>query len=211
MGEPVEETRERREPLLGWRLWRLRGGRLESWAATYVWEPGDNRAYCLTPLFRCQRSPGPGCRCGFWALFSLLDTLEHARRKRSERSAAVGLVRAWGEVAVHGREGFRAEHAAVVCLFTDWIWDVPILPCPNRGWTARWRWRLQRAVRYPGRPVPQDPRRPTALQEAAAAYGVPLLSLHDALRFGLLAELGMDERRRREVEAWVDLRHPPPE
>src|SRR5919198_1555586 len=154
---------ERQEPLLGWRLWRVRGPRLESWAASCAWDTTDNAARCLAPVRRCSRSPGRGCRCGFWGLFSPLRCLDRARAERTERSSVLGLIRAWGEVAVHGQEGFRAEHASVVCLFTDWVW------------------------------------------EAATAYGVPLLSLKDALQVGMLEELGADEMMRREVQSWVDL------
>jgi hypothetical protein len=31
-------------------------------------------------------------------------------------------MRGWGEVAIHGSEGFRAERAVVACLFVDWPW-----------------------------------------------------------------------------------------
>jgi hypothetical protein len=194
----------KREPIVGWRLWRVRGSRLESWAASFTWEPDDNVARCLAPVRRCPTSPGRGCRCGFWGLFSPLRCIDRARAERTERSSVLGLIRAWGEVAVHGSEGFRAEHARVVCLFTDWVWESPTLPCPEKG-VARWWWRAMEALHYVPRPVPPDPWRRQALQEAAPAYGVPLLSLKDAVRYGVLDEMGADEEMRREAQSWVDL------
>lgn len=192
------------EPLVAWRLWRVRGSRLESWAASYTWDVDDNLARCLAPVRRCPTSPGRGCRCGFWGLFSPLKALDRARAERTERSSVLGLIRAWGEIAVHGREGFRAEHAKIACLFTDWVWESPTLPCPESG-PARWWWRALEALHYVPRPVPADTWRHSALEEAASAYGVPLLSLKDALRLGVLEEMGCDEQMRREVESWVDL------
>src|SRR5258708_13094420 len=35
----------------------------------------------------------------------------------------MGLVVGWGTVALHGREGFRAERGALRCLFTDRPWS----------------------------------------------------------------------------------------
>jgi hypothetical protein len=177
---------------------------LESWAASCAWDTTDNAARCLAPVRRCSRSPGRGCRCGFWGLFSPLRCLDRARAERTERSSVLGLIRAWGEVAVHGQEGFRAEHASVVCLFTDWVWESPTLPCPEGGFSRLW-WRAMEALHYVPRPVPPDPWRRKALEEAATAYGVPLLSLKDALQVGMLEELGADEMMRREVQSWVDL------
>jgi hypothetical protein len=60
------------EPVvLGWRIWKLREGRLASWAIDYRWEPGENRARCLTAEHRaCDASPGRHCQCGFWAAWS---------------------------------------------------------------------------------------------------------------------------------------------
>ncbi len=194
------------EPLLGWRLWRLRGARLESWAASYTWEPGENIAYCLAPLRRCPRSPGRGCRCGFWALHGLLQCVERARAERSEGSLVLGLVRAWGEIAMHGQEGFRAERAAVACLVTDWPWDVPPRPQPAGSSLARWWWHVEQVLHFLSPPPPPDPWRSRMLQEAASIYGVPLTTVEDALRVGLLQELGASERILRDAHAWVGLR-----
>jgi hypothetical protein len=192
------------DPLLGWRLWRVRGESLESWAASYVWETGDNVSHCLAPVRRCSHSPGRGCMCGFWGLFSPLRALERGRAERTERSSVLGLIQGWGEVAVHGTEGFRAEHATVACLFTDWIWDAARLPCP-KGRLEGLVWRLQQAVGYVPRPTPPDPWRRASIEQAAAHYGIPLLSLSDALEHNVLQEFGVLPSALEEIDTWLEL------
>lgn len=191
MGSP------RHEVFVGWRLWRLRPQGLHSWAATCYWNPGPNSAACLSTN-PCPSPPGNGCRCGFWGLFSPMRCLEHARIDSRERLTVLGLVRGWGEVALHGEEGFRAANAAVVALFTDWIWDARAEPATPLG---RW-WRQV----FPGgggpfsRPcTPPDPNRQSLLADLATTYGVPLLPLQDALRSGFLGEVGVDVCRREEL------------
>jgi hypothetical protein len=195
---------ERQEPLIGWRIWRLRSDVLRSWAATYSWSPGENRARCLATLRRpCASSPGRECECGIWGLFRPLMSLERARSDGGEHASVVGLIRAWGELAIHGQEGFRAEKAAVACLFTDWVWE-PVSQVqggepPDDGRLRRWFRRLF---------VPEvDPTRLPRLEAAAARYGVPLLSLGDAIETGLLEEFGVEADARQELREW--LRMPP--
>jgi hypothetical protein len=113
----------------------------------------------------------------------------------------MGLMRGWGAVALHGREGFRAEHATVVCLFSDW----PFVPGRIRLGEAKVsRW--QRALALFGGdrgPSPsQQTERQEALRAAAGAYGVPLLSIAGSLRLGVLEELGVDSRGLSELEPW---------
>src|SRR5215831_6272758 len=128
------------EPVLGWRIWNLRGGRLESWAVDYCWEPGENLAACLAPHRRaCRSSPGLHCQCGFWAVWTPGQCLARACAAAEPPWHVMGLVVGWGTVALHGREGFRAERAALRCLFTDRPWSAAALPgTPSRiaGWTV---------------------------------------------------------------------------
>lgn len=190
----------RPEPLLGWRIWRLRGDVLRSWAANYGWEPGENRARCLATLRTpCTSPPGRECECGFWGLFRPLMSLERARSDRGERSSVLGLIHAWGELAIHGQEGFRAERATVACLFTDWVWE-PLARATDAELTewGRLRQRFRRLF------VPEvDPTRLSRLSAAASRYGVPLLSLSDAESCGLLEELGIESGARQEVRNWL--------
>jgi hypothetical protein len=142
--------------------------------------------------------------CGFWGLFSPLRALERGRAERTERSSVLGLIQGWGEVAVHGSEGFRAEHSTVACLFTDWIWDAARLPRP-RGNLEGLVWRLQQAVGYVPRPTPPDPWRRASIEQAAAHSGVPLLGLSDALQHNVLREFGVLSEAIDEVSTWLEL------
>lgn len=188
-----DEPPSRTDPLLGWRLWRVRDdGSLLSWGVRHAWQPGVNQASCLAEK-HCDPAPGRACSCGFWAVFGADRCLRYGRDTLSDPSAAFGLVRAWGEIALHGREGFRAQHGAIVCLFSDWLWplDEACDTAPRPPW---WR-RAQEALLMAGEAaVRPAPGRETALQHAADRYAVPLLSVDAALRSGFLAEQGIPER-----------------
>jgi hypothetical protein len=192
---------DRSQSLLGWRLWRERSGGLTSWGIEYVWEPGPNQASCLSTR-DCPRSPGYDCLCGFWGLFSPRLALERARADRGERGSVLGLIRAWGEVAIHGEEGFRAEHAAVVCLFSDWPWPPRRLALPTNT-AGRAIWAFRQLLRLLAWPVPPPSGREEALKLVAGRYQVPLLRLEDALRFSVLREMGANPAMLDEVAAWV--------
>ena len=180
------------EPLLGWRIWNLRGEYLESWAVDYCWKPGENLATCFAPRRRaCASSPGLHCQCGLWAVRSPRLCLARARAAAEPPWHVMGLVAGWGTVAIHGLEGFRAECAAVRCLFTDRPWDASCAGT-SRHLGAWWR----RAI---GRTAPAElpervePNLERYLYPLAARYGVPLVPLRDAARMGLLGELGVPD------------------
>src|SRR5215831_8072891 len=110
------------EPVLGWRLWRLREGQLASWGVDYRWDPGDNHARCIVRgRSACRLSPGQYCQCGIWAVWSPRECRDRAGMEAGVDGSehVMGLISGWGTIAVHGREGFRAEWAAVRCLFTN--------------------------------------------------------------------------------------------
>lgn len=184
------------EPVLGWRIWNLRGGRLESWAVDYCWEPGENLATCLAPHRRaCSSSPGQHCQCGFWAVWAPGQCLARACAAAEPPWHVMGLIAGWGTVALHGREGFRAEKAALRCLFMDRPWSGP----GTAGGTGRlagwWRRTLGRTMplETPDREPRREPGYLDELEAVAARYGVPLVSLQAAASFGLLSELGVPE------------------
>jgi hypothetical protein len=165
------------EPLIGWRLWRAVGDTLVSWIADETWTPGENMAHCLTQYrVPCSVPPGAGCQCGFWATFGPDRCLQLVRPWIGERALGlygrpvIGLVAGWGEVRLHGREGFRAERAAPVLLFSDVVRPRGLRPL--RGWHRR---------------------RANTLERLRAHYGVPVVSLEAALHRGVLAELGVQE------------------
>lgn len=197
------------EPVVGWRIWRLRGTALHAWVTHVAWAPGDNAASCLASGGRCDHPPGRNCQCGFWALSSPLQALERARREPGERGPVLGLMRGWGEIAVHGAEGFRAEHATVACLFSDWVWGAEHTPFSRPGrvrsalWRLRRRWGLLPSVPPPNRELG------VTLPRVAEAYGVPLLGLRDAVRLGVLGELGVGGAMIEEARRWIELASAP--
>ena len=183
------------EPVVGWRLWRLRGGRLHSWAVDYCWEPGENRARCIAHgRSACITSPGQYCQCGIWAVWSPRACRERARTAAADRSEHVlGLIAGWGTVAVHGREGFRAEWAAIRCLFTNCpgILAARTIGSSLFGWWPRGNEQAPTdSADEPG----IDPQRMDALHAVAARHGVPLVSLRKAVGMGLLGEMGIPRR-----------------
>lgn len=191
MDAPAVE-RGSRLPLVGWRAWWLHDGRLHSWNLNYVWPAGTVEAECRLGGPReaarppRHQAPGAYCHCGLWALWTLSTCLERARRERLLMAPGyfpvVGVISAWGEVAIHGHEGFRAQYSQVSCLLSDTLWDPVFDRFSNR------RSMVLRALRHlvPG----TSQRRLQALSLAAQRYGIPVLSLEQALKVGLLGELG---------------------
>jgi hypothetical protein len=118
----------------------------------------------------------------------------------------LGLVRGWGAVALHGNEGFRAEHAAVMCLFSDW----PFLSGgvrPGEGESSRWLRMLSLLLHGDSGPPPANQRdRAAALRDAAGNYGVPLVSIAESVKVGLLQELDIGPSALDEVQAWLAIR-----
>lgn len=192
-----ERPAEGVEPLLGWRLWRVRDGTLLSWGVRHEWEPGINQAFCLGSR-HCDSSPGESCSCGFWALHSPMRCIRYARDTITDRSSVIGLVRAWGQVALHGTEGFRAEYASPVCLFSDWLWeaqDPPQAGAEGIGW---WH-RVQRSLTLTDGPLAPASERAAFLHRTADSYAVPLISFEDAIGSGFLTEQGVAGRALEEL------------
>jgi hypothetical protein len=187
------------EPLLGWRLWRVRDGTLVSWGVRHEWQPGVNEASCLGSR-HCNSSPGESCSCGFWALHSPSRCIRYARDTITDRSSVVGLVRAWGQVALHGTEGFRAQYARPVCLFSDWLWDPPDAAQGGARHSGWWE-RVQRSLTLTEAPLAPGSARQPSLHQTADTYAVPLLSFEDALGSGFLAEQGVGGRALSELRA----------
>jgi hypothetical protein len=192
------------DAVLGWRVWRVDDDRLQSWAVHHYWEPGTNTATCRGGAILCSTSPGRRCQCGFWALWSPLQCLSMASSPIEPPWYAIGLIAAWGEVALHGREGFRAERASVRCLFTDWAGAVPV-PRPATGHIGRWVERLRDSGhrRFPLLAHHPDPGRLGTLRRVASRYSVPLVPMRTALDSGLLSEWAVPNEQLREVAAWV--------
>ncbi len=188
------------EPVIGWRLWRLRESTLHSWGVNHDWRPGINDARCLASgAAACTSSPGLRCQCGFWALLDPLQCLRRAGSQTRDRYLVMGMVQGWGEVAIHSNEGFRAQHARVLCLFSNWFWpDSPSQTTRHPWWQGAWSTFLGGPERLP--PLPD---RAEQLGQVAEVYGVPLVSLRHALDVGLLEEYGVDQAARILVRAWT--------
>jgi hypothetical protein len=198
LGESHPERPAGVDPLFGWRLWRVRDGTLLSWGVRHEWQPGVNQASCLGSR-HCESSPGESCSCGFWALHSPTRCIRYARDTITDRSSVVGLVRAWGQVALHGTEGFRAEYATPVCLFSDWLWDVP--EPAEHGRPLGWWHRVQRSLTLTDVPLAPAGDRESFLHRTADTYAVPLLSFDDALGSGFLTEQGVGTRALNELRS----------
>lgn len=185
------------EPVVGWRLWKVREDQLCSWAIEHVWQPGENTAICLSDgPFRCPQAPGTSCRCGFWALYSPVAAIRLASAKPNAR-AVIGLVATFGTVAVHGSEGFRAEMARVTCLFSDEIVLAPV----ERLWRS-----LRRRLHGRSDVALNDlsRRRTDTLKPVAGRYLVPLVSFRSAISLGLLGELGVQQDAIAELQEWLN-------
>jgi hypothetical protein len=159
----------------------------------------------MSSVAACAAPPGKDCQCGFWALWSPLQCLAKAKEAVEEPPWHVlGLISGWGTVALHGTEGFRAERASVICLFTDWAGSGSVPSATDRR-LQRWSRRVfDRRFSQHGRAGAEpDPDRLRALQGAARWHAVPLVSLQGALGLRVLGEWGIPPRRIQEVEAWV--------
>lgn len=163
------------EPVIGWRLWWARGDVLHSWAVDAAWRPGTNRARCLVDGHApCECAPGRGCHCGFWATRGPAACLRLAGESWDsygplpQGRGVLGLMAGWGDVAIHGDEGFRAERARVLMLFEDVVGIGRLRP-------------MRRVFRG----------RAAALRRLGERYGVPVLGLGRAVDRGVLAEMGV--------------------
>jgi hypothetical protein len=111
----------------------------------------------------------------------------------------LGLINGFGTVALHGSEGFRAEGATIVCLFTD--------PLPELESSA---WGRERVTLGLNEVLDwilgcRDP-----LMSVVDSYGVPYVSVESALAIGLLSELGLSRDALIDVSQWLRYRPKPP-
>jgi hypothetical protein len=117
----------------------------------------------------------------------------------------MGLISGWGTIAVHGREGFRAEWASVRCLFTNRPGSLVARSLSSRifGWWRRERARTQPVAGLIDEDI--EPYRWDVLHGVANRYGVPLVSLGMAVNTGFLSEMGVPHRQIVEASSLVGL------
>lgn len=105
------------EPIIGYRLFRLRQRDGEPLRLTSLWTADDGsswplggvaRARCLAAGGREHKAPHERCGCGLYALH---DPITIGRIG----GCAYGVVQLWGRAVIHGL-GLRAEYARIVVL-----------------------------------------------------------------------------------------------
>jgi hypothetical protein len=94
--------------IIGWRVWVTGEDRVlrSPIVVSCLWHSAVLTA-------ECQRAdhapPGRSCGCGIWATRRAPRLWEDVQRAPHMHQAHVlGLVQLWGEVAVHGHQGWRA-------------------------------------------------------------------------------------------------------
>ena len=125
------------EPLIGYRGWLVRGGKLVSCYRMVEWPVGGPlESMCLTPTFGTSNergdipippppkhsvSPNIFCTCGIYGLDSYPNLWEVREGKRKSTlkpwpfEAITGIIKVWGKVVV-GSRGFRAQYAEPIAL-----------------------------------------------------------------------------------------------
>jgi len=101
------------EPLVGWRLWHIRDGRLLSWSQAAEWPAGRRmEASCKRLLRRsCAAAPAKGHACGIYAVRTREDAVRLLHELPSLAApVAVGRVSLWGRV-FENVGGWRAQFA----------------------------------------------------------------------------------------------------
>jgi hypothetical protein len=226
--EPMDETSgiatTYTEPIVGWRLWRIR--RLETLAGQRpprlaaagrlgipkFWEPRmPTRAVCSS-YRTSHEAPWPNCRCGIYGLRDR-ELAERALWKYSRGSTsnwALGRVSLWGRI-VECEHGWRAEYAypydlvvfAVDATVGDelrdvYAVDVTVRPPRREGARARREAEHARARTRPG----EDERR----GRARGLHEAWLKGLHDAAAAGAALDeeqlaQGVGEAMRLRVQA----------
>jgi hypothetical protein len=101
------------EPLVGWRLWHIRDGRLRSWSQDADWPAGRRLEATCKRLVRRSCADAPACEhtCGIYAArtragaLRLLDELPPL-----PAPVALGQVSLWGRV-FENVGGWRAQYA----------------------------------------------------------------------------------------------------
>jgi hypothetical protein len=98
------------EPVIGFRQWRVRDGRLYSPFTGDAWDETELRARCTLDTHDPRDTPATDCGCGVYAYYD-----QPPRSSAATRDLVIGAVVLWGELELHGG-GMRASHARIVGL-----------------------------------------------------------------------------------------------
>ena len=100
-----------REPVVGWRVWRVVGDSLRAAVWATEWPPQERfEADCLDLRPAPHASPHRGCECGVYAFKRREDAELLAREKVDNDVLALGRVSLWGRV-IETERGFRGQRA----------------------------------------------------------------------------------------------------
>lgn len=115
--EPVEKAGTRFGEIVGWRIWRLKKGFLESFSAERVWAPNE----------AMSGVPGDHDGLGVWCFKTKSAALKKLISDLTYCDAVLGSVELYGEVVEH-ELGYRGEYAQVasidlvMSMKTWWDW-----------------------------------------------------------------------------------------
>jgi hypothetical protein len=98
------------DPVLGFRLWSVRGDRLYSPFRGAIWEDVELAASCECGAHDLADVPASDCECGVYAYYE-----QPPRSAAATRDLVAGAVVLWGQMQLHSG-GMRASHARIVGL-----------------------------------------------------------------------------------------------
>jgi hypothetical protein len=107
---PAEPVPDLIDPVIGYRLWSVRGDRLYSPFHGDIWDDVELAARCESTAHDLADVPAPGCGCGLYAYYD-----QPPRSSAATRDLVIGAVVLWGQMQLHSA-GMRASHARIVGL-----------------------------------------------------------------------------------------------
>lgn len=107
------------QPIIGWRVWKVRADNLWALNIPHHWWPGVNRAWCHIRSYFHHPAvlPDSRCSCGWYGMpyEYAADAWRQMEAHTWRYRRVVGAAFYWGRTVRH-RLGVRAEFAAVGCI-----------------------------------------------------------------------------------------------
>jgi hypothetical protein len=186
--EPVDGEPLIHEPVVGWRVWAVAYNCLFSIAMKASWRPGENQAECRVGHKR--DIPVSSCHCGFWALHNPVAAIELAVQVEQGsrlRSRLMAL------------DPHRTVAVGLTCGYGA------IAMHGSEGYRAEL---ASVACIFSDAPEPLVPAAVDPRRRVAEAYGVPCLTLEEAISIGFLQELGVARQTVDQLKAWIEAGRP---